>query len=127
MLTLLAWRGVLVAIALYAVLEKPFWTWVITVACLGALLLLGESVYASLVYWEEERVRKEKDREFRERRAEEARQRFAAMQKVEGAGRRGFGLDDEEPAPPPEATGNAASRLSSQDFDTALLDADAGR
>ena len=108
LLWLVGWRALLALIALYTVLEKPLLTVFMSLAVLGVLLVLGEAAYRSKIHYEQEKLRQQKEKEFRERRAEEARLRFE-QQKQEG--KRGLmSLDDdarleaEEGAenPPPE-------------------------
>jgi hypothetical protein len=96
---LLAWRALLAGIALYSALEKPFWTMVTALAVLGFLLFLGEAAYKSKVYFEQERLRLEKERELREQRAREAELRREAMEQARQSTRRSFmSLDDDEPS-----------------------------
>jgi hypothetical protein len=103
---LLAWRAVLAAIALYTALEKPFWTMMTTLVVLGFLLAIGEAVFKSQIYFEQKKLRQQKDRELREQRAEEARLRREAMEKERQASRRSLmnlDLDDDESSPDADA------------------------
>jgi len=111
-LLLLVWRGLLAALALHAVVDKPFEAMLLAVAVIGCFALFGEFVYARKVAWDAERRRLARERELREQRAEEARQRFAAAQEAAAKARRGFGLDDDEPAvsePVPASADTAVS------------------
>lgn len=96
---LLLWRGILAALALHAVLDKPFEAMLVALVVIGCFALFGEFIYARKLAWDEERQRREREREARERRAEEARQRFEAAREAELAKtKRSFGLDDDEPS-----------------------------
>lgn len=93
LLWLVGWRALLALIALYTVLEKTFLTAFMSLGMLGVLLMLGEAAYRSKIHYEQEKLRQQKEREFRERRAEEARLRYE-QQKREG--KRGLmSLDDD--------------------------------
>ena len=125
---LLAWRAVLAAIALYTALEKPFWTMMASLVVLGFLLAMGEAVFKSKIYFEQKKLRQQKDRELREQRAEAARLRREAMEQERRVSRRSFmdlDLDDDES--PPDADMNkasASSAMSASDFETELLHGD---
>lgn len=58
---LLAWRAVLAAIALYTALEKPFWTMMTSLVVLGFLLATGEAAFKSKIYFEQKKLRQQKD------------------------------------------------------------------
>jgi len=116
LLWLVGWRALLALIALYSVLEKPFLTALMSLGVLGVLLILGEAVYRSKIHYEQEKLRRQKEKEFREQRAEEARLRF---EKQKQESKRGLmSLDDDadpaatSPANPPvdEARSDFAAR-----------------
>ena len=128
-LLLLTWRGILAALALHAVLEKPFEAMLLALLVIAGFALVGEFVYARKVRWDEEQRRLQAEREMRERRAEEARLRYeaarAAKEAARAAGGGGFGLDaDEAPVPAPKAGTSAIAALSPADFDDVLRDAE---
>ncbi|PKO85414.1 MAG: hypothetical protein CVU18_20255 [Betaproteobacteria bacterium HGW-Betaproteobacteria-12] len=125
-LLLLAWRGILAALALHAALEKPFEAMLMALAVIAGFVLIGEFVYAQKVHRDNERRRLQLEREMRERRAEEARLRYEAAKAAEKAkGGGSFGLDDDEPtAAVPEDSQAGIAALSAKDFDVALHGAD---
>ena len=121
---LLAWRAILAAIALYTAMEKPFWTMMASLVALGLLLSIGEALFKSKIYFEQKKLREQKEQEIRERRAEEARLRREAMAAKQGAKRSfmNLDLDDDESTPAPATA--PTSEMSASDFDTALLHGD---
>jgi hypothetical protein len=121
-LLLLVWRAIVAALALHAVVDKPFEAMLMALVVLGLFALIGEFAYARKLHLDNERLRLQADREARERRAEEARQRFAATRAApEENRRRGFGLDDEPPAIPEPGVTELES-LSAEAFDLALAE-----
>lgn len=106
---LLIWRALLALIAIYTVEAKPFATMLLTLLVLSLLFLVGEGVYKGAIYFEEENRRAQKDRELREKRAEEARLRAAALKEAQEASARQFMVFEEGKAgatknTPPVAT-----------------------
>lgn len=101
---LLGWRALLALVAIYTVLAKPFPAILITFAVLTVLFLTGEGIYKSVVFYEQERLRAEKDRELRERRAEDARLRFAALKQAQEESAREFMVFENEGHPAAEGS-----------------------
>lgn len=125
---LLVWRAVLGLFALDAVFEKPFAAMLMSLGVLGVFLLAGEFAYKAKLRLDQERLRQERDRELRERRAEEARLRLEAAraQQAAASGRKGFGLDDDDEAPPSpaiETPDGVLATLSAKEFTLALNEA----
>ncbi|WP_265946824.1 hypothetical protein [Dechloromonas sp. A34] len=124
---LLVWRAVLGLFALDAVFEKPFAAMLMSLGVLGVFLLAGELAYKAKLRFDQERLRQERDRELRERRAEEARLRLeAARAQQVASARKGFGLDDDNEAPPLpviETSDGVLGTLSAKDFALALNEA----
>lgn len=122
-LLLLAWRGVLAALALHAALEKPFEAMLSALAVIGTFALIGESAYRYRVHRNNERRRLQREQELRERRAEEVRLRQEAARQAQRRRGGSFGLDDEASEPPsPVLQPTGAAPLSPAEFDAALRD-----
>lgn len=125
---LLIWRSLIALAALYSVLEKPIDQIILALVVLWLLLLVGELSYRYSVQREQQREQRRRDREWREQRAEEARQRFAAIQAEAEAEKhrpRVMSLDyDEMTEPPPKPASHSIERLSTEEFDLALLEAE---
>ena len=87
---------------------------------------MGEAAYRSKVYLEQERLRKERDRELREQRAEEARQRLEAFREAQrDADSKYMNLDLDEVDAADMHTG-AAGKMSAKDFELASMARDSG-
>ncbi len=129
---LLIWRSLIVLAALYSVLEKPIDQIVLALVGLWLLLMVGEVSYRFTVQGERRREQQRRDKEWREQRAEEARQRFLAAQaqaQAQAGSTNGvprmMSLDyDEMPEQPLKPAPEGIQRLSADEFELALLQAD---
>lgn len=75
-LWLVGWRASIALSALYTVLEKPLSTSLLTLIGLVVLLTLGEAGYRQKISYEKAKLRRQKEKELREKLAEEARLRY---------------------------------------------------
>lgn len=80
---LLGYRAILTGIALYSAISKPFEAMLTALLVLGVLLFIGEVVYKGMLAYEQRKLYALKEQELREKRAEEARQRFEAFQRAQ--------------------------------------------
>lgn len=119
---LLIWRALWACMALVVVIKRPVDVpLLVALSFLAGLLMMGEAAYRSKVYLEQERRRKERDRELREQRAEEARQRLEAFREAQrDADSKYMNLDLDEVDAADMHTG-AAGKMSAKDFELASM------
>jgi len=124
---LLIWRALWACMALVVVVKRPVDVpLLVALSFLAGLLMMGEAAYRSKVYLEQERLRKERDRELREQRAEEARQRLEAFREAQrDADSKYMNLDLDEVDAADMHTG-AAGKMSAKDFELASMARDSG-
>jgi len=121
---LLIWRALWACMALVVVIRRPVDVpLLVALGFLAVLLMTGEAAYRSKVYLEQERLRKERDRELREQRAEEARLRLEAFREAQrDADSKYMNLDlDEVDAPAADLHTGAAGGMSAKDFELATM------
>ncbi|WP_157651270.1 hypothetical protein [Dechloromonas denitrificans] len=126
---LLIWRALWACMALVVVVKRPVDVpLLVALSFLAGLLMMGEAAYRSKVYLEQERLRKERDRELREQRAEEARQRLEAFREAQrDADSKYMNLDlDEIDEPAADMRTEAAGGMSAKDFELATMARDSG-
>lgn len=126
---LLIWRALWACMALLVVIRRPVDVpLLVALGFLAVLLMTGEAAYRSKVYLEQERRRKERDRELREQRAEEARQRLEAFREAQrDADSKYMNLDlDEVDASAANTQTAEAGKISAKDFELASMARDRG-
>lgn len=133
---LLAWRSLVCSLALYTVATKPLEMAAVALLVLFLMLVLGEGAYRAHLHAAAVAERKEQERLWRERRAEEARLRYEAKLEAQKSADEGYmdlGLDEADrsvrpltQAPPSQSLDPAApptaSAMSADEFEAALLD-----
>jgi len=95
----MGYRSLLMLFALYSIIEKPFGTALMAIFFLGGLLLIGESIYKTLIAYEQRMRALQKERELREQRAEEARLRQEALKRAQEASAKEFDVFDNDRQP----------------------------
>jgi len=93
---LLGYRSLLTLFALYSILEKPFETALPAIFVLSILLLVGESVFKTLVAYEQRLLELKKEQELREKRAKAARLRAEALKRAQEESAKQFEMFDKE-------------------------------
>ncbi len=120
---LLAWRAILVGLAFHAVIEKSFAAMLLALGALGALALFGEFVFSCKVNADNLAWQRQTERASRERRAEEARTRYAAVRALLNEdGKKGFALDEVGRVEASPAREEAPVGMSAKAFDLALVE-----
>lgn len=107
---LLGYRSLLTLFALYSIIEKPVRMALPAIFVLGALLLVGESVYKILVAHQQRMLELQKERELRELRAEEARLRMEAFKRAQAESAKEFEVFDRDKQAEPDAPSASAAK-----------------